>query len=576
MRGFQVSIDFSPPSYRAASSDLTISISPLGLVELADEEFEVHGPRLNRYSLNWAMYLGHHTSFRRQQGEPQMVFNYYRAITDFIINFTFSKGVQFRSPKATEAIVPDLLERVWEVDNNKATVLWEIGQQGSVSGDCFVKVAYEEAWVDPAGMQHPGRVRVLPLNSSFCFPEFHPHDRNRLIRFKLKYRFWGTSLEGTRQVYTYTEILTDDVIEEYINDELIDSRPNPLGTIPVVHMPNIRISGSPWGLSDCNEMISLNRAYNETATDIADIINYHAAPVTVIIGAKASQLEKGANKVWGGLPKDARVENLEGGGQGLKGAMEYMTMLKRAMHEMTGVPETALGQSQPISNTSGVALAIQFQPLMNRYHQKIVQYAYGLERVNELILRNLAVKEPETFTWNPDRDTIPKPDQLLQLDPNDPDTYRTYVHFPPPLPLDKLIILNEIQSMLSLGLESKEGALRALGEEFPSEKIQEIRQELIDDAKADGALKLVQTEIANEIMTLTGMVPGPDGSAAPLSPEQAAGMAAGGGSPAQTPLLDGNVVQGLQLGEQDIRSRLVTEAYGTKIPQRRVPEEYEK
>jgi hypothetical protein len=548
----------------------------LGLVELADEEFEVHGPRLNRYSLNWAMYLGHHTSFRRQQGEPQMVFNYYRAITDFIINFTFSKGVQFRSPKATEAIVPDLLERVWEVDNNKATVLWEIGQQGSVSGDCFVKVAYEEAWVDPAGMQHPGRVRVLPLNSSFCFPEFHPHDRNRLIRFKLKYRFWGTSLEGTRQVYTYTEILTDDVIEEYINDELIDSRPNPLGTIPVVHMPNIRISGSPWGLSDCNEMISLNRAYNETATDIADIINYHAAPVTVIIGAKASQLEKGANKVWGGLPKDARVENLEGGGQGLKGAMDYMTMLKRAMHEMTGVPETALGQSQPISNTSGVALAIQFQPLMNRYHQKIVQYAYGLERVNELILRNLAVKEPETFTWNPDRDTIPKPDQLLQLDPNDPDTYRTYVHFPPPLPLDKLIILNEIQSMLSLGLESKEGALRALGEEFPSEKIQEIRQELIDDAKADGALKLVQTEIANEIMTLTGMVPGPDGSAAPLSPEQAAGMAAGGGSPAQTPLLDGDVVAGLQMGEQSIRSRLVTEAYGTKIPQRRVPEEYEK
>ena len=571
-----MSIDFSPPSYRAASSDLTISISPLGLVELADEEFEVHGPRLNRYSLNWAMYLGHHTAFRRQQGEPQMVFNYYRAITDFIINFTFSKGVQYRSPKETEAIVPDLLERVWEVDNNKATVLWEIGQQGSVSGDCFVKVAYEEAWQDPAGMQHPGRVRILPLNSSFCFPEFHPHDRNRLIRFKLKYRFWGTSLEGTRQVYTYTEILTDDIIEEYINDELIDSRPNPLGTIPVVHMPNIRISGSPWGLSDCNEMISLNRAYNETATDIADIINYHAAPVTVIIGAKASQLEKGANKVWGGLPKDARVENLEGGGQGLKGAMEYMTMLKRAMHEMTGVPETALGQSQPISNTSGVALAIQFQPLMNRYHQKIVQYAYGLERVNELILRNLAVKEPETFTWNPTSSTIPKPDQLLQLDPNDPITYRTYIHFPPPLPLDKLIILNEIQSMLSLGLESKEGALRNLGEEFPAQKIQEIRQELIDDAKADGALKLVQTEIANEIMTLTGMVPGPDGSAAPLTPEQAAGMAAGGGSPAQSPLLEGDVVAGLQMGEQNIRNRLVTDAYGTKIPQRRVPEEYEK
>jgi hypothetical protein len=39
-----MAISFVSPSYRAASSDLTIAISPLGLVELADEEFEVHGP----------------------------------------------------------------------------------------------------------------------------------------------------------------------------------------------------------------------------------------------------------------------------------------------------------------------------------------------------------------------------------------------------------------------------------------------------------------------------------------------------------------------------------------------------
>ncbi len=32
-------IDFAPPSYRGASSDLTIAVSPLGLVELSDEEF---------------------------------------------------------------------------------------------------------------------------------------------------------------------------------------------------------------------------------------------------------------------------------------------------------------------------------------------------------------------------------------------------------------------------------------------------------------------------------------------------------------------------------------------------------
>lgn len=42
-----MAIDFHSPSFRAAASDLTVAISPLGLVELADEEFEIHGPRLS-------------------------------------------------------------------------------------------------------------------------------------------------------------------------------------------------------------------------------------------------------------------------------------------------------------------------------------------------------------------------------------------------------------------------------------------------------------------------------------------------------------------------------------------------
>lgn len=571
-----MSIDFSPPSYRAASSDLTISISPLGLVELADEEFEVHGPRLNRYSLNWAMYLGHHTSYRRQAGETQMVFNYYRALTDYIINFSFSKGVQFRSPKQTEGIVPDLLERVWEVDNDKKTVLWEMGQQGSVSGDCFVKVAYEEAYTDTIGRFHPGKVRILPLNASFCFPEFHPHDRERLIRFKLKYRFWGTSLEGTRQVFTYTEILTDDIIEEYINDELIDSRPNPLGVIPVVHIPNVRISGSPWGLSDCYDIIPVNRTYNEVSTDIADIVNYHAAPVTVIIGAKANQLEKGANKVWGGLPKDARVENLEGGAQGLKGAMDFLALMKKAMHEMTGVPETALGQAVPISNTSGVALSITFQPLMNKWNQKTTQYGRGIQRINELILLNLAIKEPEALVWNPLIEGSLEQGEAQVLDPNDPLTYQNYVHFLPPLPLDKLILLNEVQTMMSLGLESKAGALRTMGEEFPEEKLEEIRMELLLDAKADGAVKLVQTQIENTIAQLTGMLSGGLGGQ-PVPVQNATPGAPGGGQegglpPMMPPVIDEATVASAQ-AEQQLRVDLVTKAYGTTIPTRKVPSE---
>ncbi len=570
-------LDFSPPSYRAASSDLTISISPLGLVELADEEFEVHGPRLNRYSLNWAMYLGHHWGYRREQGEMQIAVNYYRAFNDYLSRFTFGRGVHFRSPKATEAIVPDRLERVWEVDNDKMRVLLEMGQQGGITGDCFVKVAYEEPWTDSANLLHPGRVRILPMNSSFCFPEFHPHDRTRLLRFKQKYRFWGTSLEGTRQVFTYTEILTDDIIEEYVNDELIDSRPNPLGVIPVVHIPNVPVSGSPWGLSDAHDIITINRAYNEISTDVADIINYHASPVTVIVGAKASNLEKGAKKVWGGLPKDAQVFNLEGGAQGIDGALKYLELLKRSMHELMNIPETALGQVQPISNTSGVALSIQYQPLMNRYSQKVAQYGKGLENINALVIKTLAVKEPQTFIYNPDVDGPIKEGQYPQLDPNDSVTYINYAQFPQPLPLDKLIVLNEIQTKLGMGLESKEGALRQLGEEFPEEKLLEIREELMADAQADGALQLVKIQIQKQIMDMTGMMPGPDGSSAiPMQPTvlgdgDVMGDGMEGPQDPDNPMNPASQeAKGMEVqAEAEIRNKLVTDAYGTKIPQRR-------
>jgi hypothetical protein len=563
--------DFSPPSYRAASSDLTISISPLGLVELADEEFEVHGPRLNRYSLNWAMYLGHHWGYRREQGEMQISVNYYRAFIDYMARFTFGHGVHFRSPEATEAIVPNRLERVWSLDNNKEKVLLEMAQIGGITGDCFVKIAYEEPWEDVTGRLHPGRVRVLPLNSAFCFPEFHPHDRTRLLRFKQKYRFWGTSLEGTRQVFTYTEILTDDIIEEYINDELIDSRPNPLGVIPVVHIPNIPVSGSPWGLSDAHDIIALNRSYNEISTDIADIINYHAAPVTVIVGAKASNLEKGAKKVWGGLPKDAQVFNLEGGGSGIQGALQYLEMLKRSMHELMNVPETALGQVQPISNTSGVALSIQFQPLMNRWSHKVAQYKHGLERINELILLNLIVKEPESLVYNPETDGPLEPGQVVSLDPNDPITYITHAHFPPPLPLDKLVLLNELQQRMSMGLESKAGALRALGEEFPEEKLVEIREELIADAKSEGALNLVKVQIQKQIADMTGMMVSPDGSATPIDPMMGEGDPGMDGDMGAEPELTPEQVQAQIMNEQaglEIQQTLLNDAYVQNKPRR--------
>jgi hypothetical protein len=561
-----MAIDFWSPSYRAAASDLTVAISPLGLVELADEEFEVHGPRLNRYSSAWAWYLGHHWSYRREMGESQFYMNYIRTMSDYITNFCFGKGVQFRVPEQNKAIIPHLLQKVWDHDNNKHKVLWEMGQLASVTGDCFVKVAFEEPYVDAAGVPQSGKIRIIPLNPAHCFPEYHPHDRTRIIRFKLKYRFWGTSPEGTRQVYTFTEIMTDDMVQQFINDELIDQYDNVLATVPVVHITNTSISSSPWGQSDIWDIIPLNRELNEKMVEVSDIINYHAAPVTIITGAKASQLERGPKKVWAGLPKDANVFNLESRGE-MSGALEYIQFLKRTMHEITGVPETALGQFQPVSNTSGVALAIQYQPMMNRYNMKKTHFTVGLERLNEIIIRTAAIFTPEWLTYNPSISAEPEPDQLTQLDPADPLTYRTSIHWPEPLPVDVLIKLNEVQSKMALGLESKRGALEALGEEFPNEKMLEIFEELQDDALDQGALDMMRAQIQMAIMLATGMVPGPDGGMAPAPAPAEGANVTNAGSQAPLPGAGVNPIEG------QLVNKLVSRAYGARFAQRRNPDE---
>jgi hypothetical protein len=560
-----VSVAFWPPSYRAGTSDLSIQISPLGLVDLSNEEMDVHGIRLSRYSLYWAHYLGHHWAYRREIGEPQFTFNYVRALSDYLTNFTFGRGVTFQSPPATSAIIPAILKRVWEQDNRKASILWEMGQIASVTGDLFVKVAYEDPFVDSAGRLHPGRVRILPLNPANCFPQWHEHDRQRMLSFKLKYRFFSTDQTGTRIVNTYIERITDTGIEEYVNDELISARPNPLGVIPIVYVPNILISGSPWGMSDIAEIIPLNREYNEKAVEISDIVNYHSAPVTVITGAKVPQLEKGARKTWF-LPKDAKVETLQSTWQ-LEHMLGYMDVVKRGMHEMTGVPEQALGQVQPISNTSGVALAIQYAPTMQRFRMKKNNFESGFQQINELVILTLFQKEPQSMMFNPMEDTAPKPGQLTQLDPADPNSYETSTYWPEPLPVDILVKLNEITQKMQLGLESKRGALADLGEEFPDDKLAEIFAEILEDAKDQGALQLQTSAIQAAIVALTGMVPA---TGEPADP----GGGGGDGQGVNKPDAGGTgTMPGLVLDQNtmNLMNELTTRAYMPRMGQFRNP-----
>lgn len=451
-------------------------------------------------------------------------------------------------------------------------------------------MAYEHPYENPAtGEIVPGRVRILPLNPSFCFVDWHPHDASRMLRFKLKYRFWSTDAAGVRKPSTYVEIITDELIEEYINDELIDRRPNPLGTIPVVHIANKPVAASPWGLSDIVDLIPLNRTYNELVTELLDIVNYHVNPITIVTGAKATNLERGAGKMWAIPSKDAKVENLAGGFDGIAPALELVDRIKVMMHEISGVPENALGQEQNISNTSGVALAVQYFPTLLKYNLKKTQYGNGIRKISQLALQTLFCFEPETLAYDPDTMGIMHDDQPPMISATDPQVYNLDIKFPPPLPQDELVLLNEIQAKLALGLESKEGALETLGEQYPDEKLQQLFEEQVNDTKMEAARRLVSTHIDSLIAQMTGIVP--DGAGEPLDggeTQQTETRKPDGTKTTQTrettPTLQqsssgplpglpglGDMVNaaGTNAGDNLLRD-IVSQAYGSTLPRRRL------
>ena len=168
---------------------------------------------------------------------------------------------------------------------------------------------------------------------------------------------------------------------------------------PFVQIKNFPVAGQSRGQGDLDDIIPLNVEYNTKKSDMSEVIDYHSAPITLVYGAKIGNLEKGANKVWGGLPKDSKVENL--GLQGdLTASANYAAECKTSMCEIGGIPETVLGGAAAISNTSGVALQYINLPLIERTRVKRVSLG-KVSGISTVLERKSRIEISSGFSINP-------------------------------------------------------------------------------------------------------------------------------------------------------------------------------
>jgi len=334
------------------------------------------------------------------------------------------------------------LAEMWRRNGGAAWAM-EAGQMAGITGDAFMRVSWDDT--DPTDEPF---VRIDLIPSQYVFPDFGGPfgvDRKFVRSVLLLFPQYadedanrGLNIGGKKEIKLYAERWYPDRVEIFNDSDNPKVRPNPLGEIPVVHVPNYSVPGEFYGLSDLADLEGLQKTINEKSTDISDIIDYFGSPVTIVAGASIKEMEKGSNKLWS-IPKDATVTNLTLDTD-LGAAVTFLERLISTMHFVAGVPEVAMNPGLGGGDT-GVAMAQKFLPLLNRLAVKQALWSRGLAQVQRLALRTQATIDSDLA-------------EALRALPVKT-RYRTDVGFKPILPRDEAMELEKAEKRLDLKLTSR-------------------------------------------------------------------------------------------------------------------------
>ena len=423
--------------------------------------------RLGRYKKSMRFYEGRHFDNEYDDGERKVVFNFCKALTDKAVDFFVSKGFNLTSAKGNDDVAA-ALDAVWE-GNNKVSLLRKLALPASITGDAYLYITIqtkdEEGNVLP---EDQWTLRMIPLDPFFVFPVFSKGIQGEMTACLIQF---PESKNGSGEVSYHTLYITKDEFIEKKDNETVSKGRNPFGMVNVVHFPNFDDPTSSFGQSDTISVIPLNEEYNSTANCVRKIIKYHAEPTTIIFGARASKLEKGAKKVWSGLPVDARVENLQFTAD-LNATYSYLSNVEEQIYKVGSIPGVLFKTDRAMSHTSGTAMKMLYEPLLNLTDRKVTSFTASCRVVNKLLLLGL------DYMGVSDAPNDPKEIEALSLD--------IVPSFPDPLPYDESMQLDIDSKKLAAGVVSLAALIRKYN---PKADLSRLSSELVADAFSRLAVK---------------------------------------------------------------------------------------
>lgn len=454
-----------------------------------DNQWEID--RITRYYLFWKFYDGlHYKDFN----DGLLSFNYIKAFIDkvnmFLLGdeaFTFHVQSYYTTQidKDIEKLAEELMMYHWG-KSDKVQLAYEILQMGGITGDAWLGIE----WM-PDDQDRYCKINIY--DSRQCFVTFENGDYSKVESFLVRQPLDN---HGDNKYRLFVQRWKKDSIETwYQMDVSIEESKvakyehktykNKYGFIPMVHIKNKPNAAGYYGKSDANDILKINKVYNELMQQLKAVIDYHVTPTTVITGASAKSLKKGLGQIWSGLPAEANVFNL-GLDVDLSATVNFAKDLKTAMHELSDVPENALGKIQAISNTSAAALQITYHPLMQQAKIKDVTYGEGISEVNSMILRILKIEDPKN-------ERLVK---LLKKAPNFLAENKIEPVFSYGFPKDKMDELQRAQ----LELQLKLGSRREIMERMGKQNIPELLDEIDEDSIHEGVLQARIQEMIQQII----------------------------------------------------------------------------
>jgi hypothetical protein len=405
--------------------------------------------RIRGYQELLDFYNGRQWEGRERRGERRLIFNYARVFIEKMTSYLMA-GMSFNiepldDSEAARASVRKAESAVYKVyaENHLEQLDMETEIDAAVLGDACYKVIWD------AGEK---RVKVTSPDIQGIYAWCSGDDISRVWRIISKYRLDAEEVELTygvrpkNKTAVVVELWTDSDFELYLDNSLMESKPNPYGFIPFVVFPNLREPKKFWGVSDLPQIMESQRELNRAMSQLSRILELSGNPIAVLENVEESEdiaIRPGA--VWN-IPEDAKaylLDLLQGGG--VKLHIDYIDLIYRALHDLSESPRSAFGSTE--RDLSGVALEIDLQPLLQKVRRKRIIRTAAYNRRSEMILRLLEKYQGEDFG--------PSLGGRLQ------------VIWGPVLPKDIERRVNSEQVMVQTGIHSRRTAMNEVGVRDP-------------------------------------------------------------------------------------------------------------